>query len=73
MPFSERTFRSLLRCFPADYRNAYGEELLQFFRDRWADEVRERGRLKAVLAWPAIIFDIRSTMPTILECEISCQ
>jgi putative ABC transport system permease protein len=58
VPLSERTFRSLLRCFPADYRHAYGEELLQFFRDRWADEVRERGRLKAVLAWPAIIFDI---------------
>ncbi len=58
MPFSERTFRSLLRCFPVDYRNAYGDELVHFFRDRWADEVRERGRIKSLLVWPAIIFDI---------------
>ncbi len=58
MPVSERLFRALLRSFPRSYREAYGEELVQFNRDRQADEHHLRGRLSALLAWPAIIFDI---------------
>ncbi len=58
MPFTEKVFRSLLRAFPRSYREAYGDEMVQFNRDRQADERRRRGWLGTLLAWPGIILDI---------------
>ncbi len=51
-------FRILLRSFPATYRAEHGEELAQFFRERWADEIEERGRLRAAIRWPGIAWDL---------------
>jgi putative ABC transport system permease protein len=55
---SETLFRALLRSFPASYRAEHGEELAQFFRDRWTDEVEERGRFRATVRWPMIAWDL---------------
>jgi len=54
----ETMFRILLRSFPATYRAEHGEELAQFCRERWADEIEERGRLRATMRWPGIAWDL---------------
>ena len=46
---SERILRALLRLYPAQFRARYGEELLQFQRERLSDGVSLRGWLRIIL------------------------
>lgn len=58
MDFSERFFRAFLLAFPRAYRAEHGEELVQFCRDRWADQSRDAGRLHTVRLLPLMGWDL---------------
>ncbi|HEY0162605.1 MAG TPA: Ig-like domain-containing protein [Edaphobacter sp.] len=52
---SERIYRVLLRLYPGRFRRSYGEEALQLFRDRMADE---KGLLRRSRLWLDLLFDL---------------
>jgi len=56
-PRSERIYRSLLRRFPAGFRDEYGEDVVQLFRDRHAELRGSLGRTRA-LFWMRILGDL---------------
>lgn len=41
---AERIYRAFLRLFPAAFREEYGEDMAQLFRDRWREVARARFR-----------------------------
>lgn len=57
---SEGLYRWLLRLFPSDFRERFGEEAIQLLRDRLREEkgVRRRFRL-----WADLIFDLAVSLP----------
>jgi hypothetical protein len=55
---SERIYRVLLRLYPGRFRAHYGEEALQLFRDRMADE---RGWLRRSRLWLDLLWDLGAT------------
>ncbi|HTH53475.1 MAG TPA: hypothetical protein VL495_05970 [Edaphobacter sp.] len=52
---SERISRTLLRLYPGRFRESYGEEAVQLFRDRMADE---RGWLGRSRLWMDLLWDL---------------
>ncbi len=57
VPLSEKVYRSLLRLFPAGFREEYGEDVLQLFRDRHA-ELGGRPRRTRAVFWMRILGDL---------------
>jgi Peptidase family S41 len=57
---SEKIYACLLRLFPRRFRDAYGEEALQLFRDRARDE---KGVLRAVRLWINLLADLAIAVP----------
>lgn len=55
---SERIYRALLRLYPGRFRESYGEEALQLFRDRLADET---GWLRRSRLWMDLLWDLGAT------------
>src|SRR2546423_3920987 len=39
---ADRIYRILLRCYPKEFRDEYGAEMTQAFRDQWAGDRRPR-------------------------------
>lgn len=64
----EVAYRLLLRLHPRGFRGRYAEELVQCFRDGWADGVRGRGLLAAVGFGARIL---AGTLSTALEQRFS--
>jgi len=62
VPRSDRLYRFLLRLFPAGFREEYGEDVVQLFRDRRAELAGSRRRTRAV-------FWIRTLGDLILEAS----
>ena len=56
MRWPERVYRALLRIYPAEFRDEYGREMTQTFRDRLHDERPPR-------VWFDIIHDLVLTAP----------
>ncbi|HEY2039891.1 MAG TPA: Ig-like domain-containing protein [Edaphobacter sp.] len=52
---SERIYRLLLRLYPSQFRQSYGDEALQLFRDRLQDET---GFLRRSRLWLELLFDL---------------
>ncbi len=52
---SEKVYRRLLVVFPKDYRQEYGELMVQLFRDRMR---RDGGGFRGLLVWMQMIFDL---------------
>lgn len=52
---SERFYRVLLRLYPSRFRQSYGKEALQLFRDRMGDE---RGWLRRSRLWLDLLVDL---------------
>ena len=48
---SERAYRSLLRAYPRELRNEYGEEMALCFRDLCREELEDRGGLGLAALW----------------------
>jgi hypothetical protein len=66
---SERAYRSLLRAYPRELRDEYGEEMARCFRELCREELEEGGGLGLVALWartlPELLYSAlkeRSTM-----------
>jgi len=57
---SEKIYALLLRLFPSHFREAYGEEALQLFRDRARDE---KGFFPGVRLWLDLLSDLVWSVP----------
>ena len=57
---SEKIYACLLRLFPSHFREAYGDELLQLFRDRDRDE---KGFFPHVRLWLDLLADLAISLP----------
>src|SRR5260370_34598485 len=57
---SEKIYACLLRLFPSHFREAYGDEALQLFRDRARDE---KGFFPRVLLWLDLLGDLAISVP----------
>ena len=71
MTVSERVYHALLVAYPLDHRLAYGEPMLQLFRDRMR---RDGGGLATFMVWVVVGFDLLSSafkerMETIMDMK----
>src|SRR6266481_244707 len=57
---SEKIYACLLRLFPSHFREAYGDEALQLFRDRARDE---KGFFPRILLWLDLLADLAVSVP----------
>jgi Peptidase family S41/N-terminal domain of Peptidase_S41 in eukaryotic IRBP len=57
---SEKIYAWLLRLYPRHFRESYGEEVLQLFRDR---RRQERGFFPSLRLWLDLIADLAVTVP----------
>ena len=57
---SEMIYAFLLRLFPSHFRESYGEEALQLFRDRASDE---QGFLPTLRLWLDLVTDLVISLP----------
>ncbi|MBS1842120.1 MAG: S41 family peptidase [Acidobacteria bacterium] len=57
---SEKLYAFFLRLFPAHFREEYGDEALQLFRDRARDE---RGFFSRLRLWFDLFFDMTVSLP----------
>jgi hypothetical protein len=57
---SEKIYTWLLRLYPSQFREAYGEEALQLFRDRMLDE---KGFFAKVRLWLDLLADLAISVP----------
>jgi predicted permease len=57
-PLAERVYSSLMRLYPREFRERYGEDMLDYFRDRLADQ---RARGNVVRFWSRVVFDLGTT------------
>jgi len=56
MRAADRIYRTLLRLYPKDFRDEYGAEMTQTFRDDWADDPRPR-------RWLELATDVARSAP----------
>ena len=62
--FGERAFRTLLRLYPRDFRERFGDEMIEFYHAR-RDEQRHRyGARGPLRLWLHLIADIALSAPT---------
>jgi hypothetical protein len=57
---SEKIYAFFLRLYPAHFRQEYGDEALQLFRDRSRDE---KGFLPRLRLWFDLLFDVTISLP----------
>lgn len=55
---SERAYAALMRLFPREFRHEYGDDMLEFFRDRWHDEHSRAGWRGVARLWMRALFDL---------------
>jgi predicted permease len=55
---ADRCYRLLLRLYPRDFRERFGADMVDFFRDRRAAARRHDGTLGVVWAWAVAIADV---------------
>jgi hypothetical protein len=58
---SERVYRLLLAAYPKEFRDAYGSQMEQTFRDLCREARRRRGMLGLVRLWARVLLDLTST------------
>jgi hypothetical protein len=58
---SERAYRALLVLYPKEFRDAYGPQMVEVFRDACRGEVREAGIVGLVALWRRALWDLAST------------
>jgi hypothetical protein len=62
---SEKIYACLLRLFPSHFREAYGDEALQLFRDRTREE---KGFFHQVGLWLDLLADLAISVPRQYRC-----
>src|SRR5215217_8272409 len=55
---ADRCYRALLRVYPRDFRERFGPDMVDFFRDRRAAARRAGGTLGVLWAWVVAIYDV---------------
>lgn len=60
---SEWLYRALLWLYPPSLRRAYGDDMLQLFRDTLRDEVARAGPPGALRAWEVALADLAASLP----------
>ncbi|MFN2564861.1 MAG: ABC transporter permease, partial [Gemmatimonadaceae bacterium] len=61
---SERVYRALLRVYPRDFRDEFGDAMLDFHRDRLSHARREGASLGVARVWTRVITDLaRNAVP----------
>jgi len=63
MSFSQKVFQLSLLAYPREFRNEYGPQMAQLFRDCHRDEQREHGAPGVARLWLQTFFDIARTAP----------
>ena len=71
MTRSERAYQALLVAYPNEYRQVYGEPMVQLFRDRMR---RDGGGARTLIVWFQMGFDLTASafkerMETIMKTE----
>ena len=61
--WSVRVYESLIKIYPAEFRNKYGSEMMLVFRELASDALRRRGRLGLFLIWCRVLGDLLRTVP----------
>ena len=61
---SEKIYAALLRLYPSHFRDLYGEQALQLFRDRARDET---GFVRRTRLWLDLVVDLLISVPH--ECR----
>ena len=51
MGTSERAYRSLLRAYPREFRDEYGDEMARCFQDLCGEELEDGGGLGLAALW----------------------
>ena len=62
LALSEQLYRTLLILYPVDFRQEYGQPMLQVFRDRCRDVYRQGGARELVHWWATTLFDLIETV-----------
>jgi len=65
---SLRLYTLLLLIYPRSFRREYGEFMIQLFRDRMRDGIRQRGCLGAIKVWWRVVAEARYSMAAALAC-----
>jgi len=59
--FSECLYRLLLSCYPAEFRRAFQQEMMQTFRDCCRDAFRRNGTFGVLRLWGSVLYDLAIT------------
>lgn len=62
-PLGERVFRALLLLYPASFRRRFGDEMLEFYRDRRDEQRRRRGAEVPWRLWTHLVRDLLIAAP----------
>jgi predicted permease len=57
MALSDRWFRLLVGCYPADFRDEMGEAIVAAYRGRAIEALRRRGRVGVIAVWMGALSD----------------
>ena len=55
---ADRVYRTLLYLYPSEFRQRFGPDMVDFFRDRRRAAHAESGTLGAARVWPRAIADV---------------
>ena len=69
---ADRCYRALLRLYPRDFRERFGPDMVDFFRDRRAAARRTGGTLGVAWAWVVAIADVLRIATLERLDEIAC-
>ena len=58
---SERIYAALMHVYPRAFRAEYGDEMLEYFRDRRRDEKARAGNRGLARLWSRVLLDLAST------------
>src|SRR5262245_13443180 len=59
--WADRLYTTLLRVYPAPFREEYAAEMRSVFRSRWQEERRERGLPGVIHLWIEVLKDMLAT------------
>jgi putative ABC transport system permease protein len=62
-PAGERAFRALLYLYPASFRARFGDEMLEFYRDRRAEQRQRHGARIPWRLWTHLVRDLLIAAP----------
>jgi len=65
---AQRVYRALLRLYPRDFRDEFGDAMVEFFRDRVAGMRRDPRSLSPFDLWRMVLLDLaRNALPARVE------